>query len=328
MNPNPDSHLETAKRMAEAADSFLGSLAGDQKSKAELSFADEEERRNWHYIPRERQGLSLKEMDGRQRELARKLVATGVSKDANEKVDLIIRLEPVLAEIEGPGRKRIRDPELYFLSVFGQPGSDAPWGWRFEGHHISLNYTIAGGTEIAALPTFFGANPAHVRHGDLKGARALRDEEEMARDLLASLDGEQKDCAIIDSEAPADILTRNLPRLEGKLVPEGLPANELTQSQADLLRALVEVYIGRLPDVIGKGQREKFERADPDSVHFASAGGESKGKGHYYRLQGASFLAEYDNTQNEANHIHAVWRDLDNDFGDDVLPRHYKHGHH
>ena len=323
-----DTHTETAKRMAEAADSFLDSLARDQKSKAELSFADEEERRNWHYIPRERQGLSLKEMDGRQRELARKLVATGVSEEAKAKVDLIIRLESVLAQIEVPRRKHIRDPDLYFLSIFGKPGGEDPWGWRFEGHHISLNYTIVGGAEIAALPTFFGANPAHVRHGDLKGARALRDEEEMARDLLASLDGEQRSCAIIDSVAPADILTRNLPRLEDKLVPEGLSARELTQSQADLLHALVDVYIRRLPDAIGKGQRKKFESTNPESVHFAWAGGATKGEGHYYRLQGASFLAEYDNTQNNANHIHAVWRDLDNDFGGDVLRRHYRHGHH
>ncbi len=325
---NAHTHAETAKRMAEAADSFLGSLEGGQKSQAELSFADEEERRNWHYIPRERHGLPLKEMDGRQRELARKLVATGASAEANERVDLIMRLETVLAGIEGGGRRFPRDPDLYYLSVFGQPGGDAPWGWRFEGHHISLNYTIVEGSEIAPLPTFFGANPAHVLHGDLKGTRALRDEEEMARDLLASLDGEQKRCAIIDSEAPPDIVTRNLPRLEGKLVPEGLPAKELTQSQAELLRALVEVYIGRLPEPIARSERAKFGKTDPAAIHFAWAGGEQKGKGHYYRLQGASFLAEYDNTQNDANHIHAVWRDLDNDFGDDVLRRHYRHGHH
>ena len=318
---------DTAKRMAEAVEAFLDSLQPEQKSKAQLVFSNERERRNWHYIPRDRLGLPLKEMDGAQRAMAHRLVASGLSSGVYARAQTIIQLETVLAELEGPKRRFSRDPDLYFVSVFGAPVSDEPWGWRFEGHHISLNFTIVDGRLTASTPIFLGANPAHVRHGEMKGTRVLREEEDLARDLLASLDKEQKEIAIVNDEAPPDILTRNLPRVQDEVVPEGLSAEAMTRLQREVLEALINVYVTRLPEELAVHEGKKLQDADPLAIHFAWAGKQQRGKGHYYRLQGQNFLAEYDNTQNDANHIHAVWRDLENDFGDDLLQRHYQQGH-
>ena len=212
----------TVQRMAEAASNFLAALDAAGQQKAVIDFADRTERENWHYVPRERAGLPLKEMDARQRELAHALVATGVSASGYEKVSTIISLEPILAELEGAGRRFQRDPELYYVSIFGVPGEDAPWGWRFEGHHVSLNYTIVEGRMLGSTPLFFGSNPAEVRHGEQTGLRALREEEDLGRQLLHELDGEQKAVAIVSAEAPGDILTTNVPHVRGEVEPEGL----------------------------------------------------------------------------------------------------------
>ena len=316
----------TVQRMAEAASNFLASLDEAGRQKAGIDFADSTERKNWHYIPRERAGLPLKEMDERQRVLALALVATGVSASGYEKVSTIISLEPILAELEGAGRRFQRDPELYYVSIFGEPGGDAPWGWRFEGHHVSLNHTVVEG-RLGSTPLFFGSNPAEVRHGEQTGLRALRAEEDLGRQLLHELDGEQKAVAIVSAEAPRDILTTNVPHVRGEVEPEGLGSADMSTAQRQVLDALIEVYVRRLPEAVAEAEWARLGAAYLRAAHFAWAGAEERGGPHYYRVQGPSFLAEYDNTQNDANHIHAVWRDLNNDFGEDLLRRHYRQNH-
>ena len=318
---------DTGKRMAAAAAAFLETLQADQQNKAILDFADAEERKNWHYVPRQRAGLPLKEMDGKQQESALTLVATGLSAAGYRKATTITRLEEVLAEIEGPGHRLVRDPELYYVSIFGRPGGDAPWGWRFEGHHISLNYLLIESRLAGQAPHFFGANPARVLHGARQGLRALAEEEDMARQLLTALDGEQKRVAVISALAPPDILTANRPDARGTLEPRGLAAAEMDAGQRELLHALVAVYVGRLPDAVADVEIEKLTQTDWNRTCFAWMGAVERGGPHYYQIQGATFLAEYDNTQNDANHIHAVWRDLENDFGEDALQRHYRLDH-
>ncbi|MDE0966072.1 MAG: DUF3500 domain-containing protein [Candidatus Latescibacteria bacterium] len=318
---------DTVGHMAEAASNFLAGLDATGQQKALIDFADTVERENWHYIPRDRAGLPLKEMDEKQQQLAHALVATGVSAQGYEKLSTIMSLEPILAELEGGGRRFPRDPELYYVSVFGEPGTDAPWGWRFEGHHISLNYTLVKGRMLGPTPLFFGSNPGEVRHGEQTGLRALKEEEDLGRQLLHALDGEQKTVAIVDEQAPDDIITTNVPYVRGEVQPEGLGSQDMNAAQREILYALVETYVKRLPEAVAEAEWARLVGADLQAAHFAWAGAEERGGPHYYRVLGPSFLAEYDNTQNDANHIHAVWRDLSNDFGEDILRRHYKEGH-
>ncbi len=318
---------DTVGHMAEAASNFLAGLDATGQQKAVIDFADTVERENWHYIPRDRAGLPLKEKDEKQQQLAHALVATGVSAQGYEKLSTIMSLEPILAELEGGGRRFPRDPELYYVSVFGEPGTDAPWGWRFEGHHISLNYTLVKGRMLGPTPLFFGSNPGEVRHGEQTGLRALKEEEDLGQQLLHALDGEQKTVAIVDEQAPDDIITTNVPYVRGEVQPEGLGSQEMNAAQREILYALVETYVKRLPEAVAEAEWARLVGADLQAAHFAWAGAEERGGPHYYRVLGPSFLAEYDNTQNDANHIHAVWRDLSNDFGEDILRRHYKEGH-
>ena len=318
---------DTVGHMAEAASNFLAGLDATGQQKALIDFADTVERENWHYIPRDRAGLPLKEMDEKQQQLAHALVATGVSAQGYEKLSTIMSLEPILAELEGGGRRFPRDPELYYVSVFGEPGTGAPWGWRFEGHHISLNYTLVKGRMLGPTPLFFGSNPGEVRHGEQAGLRTLKEEEDLGRQLLNALDGEQKTVAIVDEQAPDDIITTNVPYVRGEVQPEGLGSQEMNAAQRQILYALVETYVKRLPEAVAEAEWARLVGADLQAAHFAWAGAEERGGPHYYRVLGPSFLAEYDNTQNDANHIHAVWRDLSNDFGEDILRRHYKEGH-
>ena len=317
-------HTDLASRMADAATAFLASLRPDQRAKAQQAFEDEAARHDWHYVPRDRRGLALKEMEAHQRDKTFALIDTGLGQQARAKARTIISLEPILAQIEGTVRRFPRDPELYHLVIFGTPG-DPAWSWRFEGHHISINYTILNNTLVAPTPIFFGSNPAQVRHGDKQGLRALPEEEDLARDLLAALDGEQKKIAIISAEAPGDILTRNVPRVTDEVHIEGLKLKDMTAAQREVATALIDVYVNRLPEPIAESQRKKLIALD--TAAFAWAGGLNRGDGHYYRVLGTTFLAEYDCTQNNANHIHAVWRDLTNDFGSDLLKQHYRQSH-
>lgn len=320
-------HIDTANRMADAATAFLASLRADQIAQAQQPFDDETARHDWHYVPRERLGLALKDMDVAQRDKAFALVDIGLGEQARTKARTIISLEPILAEIEGTTRRFPRDPDLYNLVIFGTPGTEATWSWRFEGHHISINYTIVNGVMVAPTPIFFGSNPAQVHHGDKEGLRALPEEEDLARDLLASLDGEQKKVAIISSEAPNDILTRNTACVADEVQIQGLQLKDMTAAQREVTDALLDVYITRLPETISSAQRKNLVNTALDTAAFAWAGGINRGEGHYYRVLGSTFSAEYDCTQNNANHIHSVWRDLTNDFGGDILKQHYEQSH-
>lgn len=313
----------TTTVMLSAAREFLAALTPEQQAKAVIAF-DDEERMNWHFTPRMRRGLPIKAMDTTQRLLAHGLISTGVSARGYLKAVTIMSLESVLRDIEG-GRGFLRDADLYYLSVFGTPSPVGAWGWRVEGHHVSLNLSVIDG-RLVASPSFFGANPAEVRQGPRAGLRVLAAEEDLARDLLCRMNERQRARAIIDSAAPRDILTYNRPRVEAD-APRGIPMNELTMPQVDLLLALLDEYIAPMPDEIAAARHDAIRAAHWQDIHFAWAGGAERGEGHYYRVQGPSFLVEYDNTQNDANHIHSVWRDFDGDFGQDLLRDHYRTDH-
>ncbi len=321
---------ETAEVMKNACERFLDSLTPELRKKANFTF-DSRQRRRWHYVPREmfeRKGVSLKEMNSRQRQAALKLLAGGLSHTGYEKVTAIMDLEKTLGKIEQSlnASRLVRDPQLYFFSVFGDPATGKPWGWRAEGHHVSLNFTIAGSEWIAPNPLFLGTNPAEVQTGPQEGLRILQKEEDLARDLLAALNIEQKRNTIISPDAPPDIITRALPKAE-IAGAEGLASASMTPKQREILARLIHLYIDRLPHELAAIELKKLNEAGLDALHFAWAGPQDRGKPHYYRLHGPFFLVEYDNTQNKANHIHTVWRNLKDDFGEDLLRLHYQHEH-
>lgn len=307
-----------------SANTYLASLTPEQTAKAKFEFTDEE-RFNWHFIPKERKGLPFKEMKPFQRELAHAMMSAALSQRGMIKATSIMSLEQVLAEIEKNGRIQ-RDPELYFFTVFGQPSATGIWGWRLEGHHVAVNVTMDKGTIIASTPTFMGANPAEVKEGPRKGLRVLAREEDLARQLLEALDPAQKKTALIETKAPDDIITAASRKAEiGAAV--GLPASKMNQKQKDMLIAILEEYAGRVSPDMAMTTMTDVRKNGIEKVTFAWAGGEKRGEKHYYRVQGPTFLIEYDNTQNDANHIHSVWRDLKNDFGVDILRQHYKTDH-
>ena len=310
--------------MLDATDAFLASLSVAQRSNALFAFEDAE-RLNWHFVPRARRGLSLKEMTAEQRALARGILRAGLSRRGYLTASAILDLELVLREMgENP---RVRDPELYYFSIFGTPSRASPWGFRAEGHHLSVNFTFVRDTLIATAPAFFGANPAEVRRGARRGLRALADEEDVGRELFLSLDAGQRTRALIATAAPRDIVTGNAARVE-PLSPMGIRVTELRAGQAAILVRLLDVYLGRMAEPLAARRRAALERARFDEVAFAWAGSARRGEAHYYRIQGPGFLVEYDNTQNAANHIHTVWRDLDGDFGRDLLREHYRTSDH
>lgn len=316
---------ETAQRMAEAATTFLASLTAEQQRRAVFPL-ESDERLNWHYIPRERRGLPFKEMDGSQRKFAHALLSSGLSRRGYAKAVDIMGLESILAELEGPNRRFPRDPDLYHVTLFGSPSDESPWGWRVEGHHISVNFLVVSGNRIAPTPNFFGANPARVPRGPLAGLRVLAAEEDLARHLLTSLGAAKQARVIIDTEAPSDIITRAEPRVRID-APSGLAAAEMTEVQRRLMIDLVVEYTSRMPKDVADTRMNQIEKEGKAHIHFAWAGSKKQGEGHYYRLHGPSFLIEYDNTQNNANHIHTAWRDLKDDWGEDLLRGHYAKSH-
>jgi hypothetical protein len=315
--------IHSAALMSESAQHFLASLTPEQRSRTVFRFEDNE-RFDWHYIPRERKGLPLREMTPTQRHLAQALLASSLSPPGYIKATTIMSLEDVLRIIENDNGER-RNPEKYYFSIFGEPGEKSAWAFRVEGHHISQNFTAVNGQVIAG-PSFFGANPAEVRQGPRKGLRALAREEDLARDLLLALTPDQKKVAIVDATAYPDILTAASRKAALNGQASGLAVSKMSQQQRSLLEALVSEYVHDVPEDIAESRAEQARR-DADKVYFAWAGVERKGGPHYYRVQAPSFLIEYDNTQNDANHIHSVWRDFENDFGVDVLKQHYESSH-
>jgi hypothetical protein len=315
--------------MAASADRFLAALTADERKQASFPF-DAEERLNWHYIPRARKGLPIKAMTEPQRQLARELLKTGLSQHGYLTATSIMNLETILGDLERqnaapPGNPPaiVRDPELYFFSVFGTPSPRDPWGWRVEGHHVSLNFTVVKGTPVASTPWFFGTNPAEVKDGPNKGMRILGQEEDAARALLVALGPEQRKSATIADIAPNDMVTANAASVT-PLSPIGVSAAALTPAQRGQLMKLIAVYTSEMAPDIAADRQAKLQRAGVEKIAFAWAGEAERGKKHYYRIQGPTFLVEYDNTQNDANHIHSVWRDFDGDFGRDLLREHVK----
>ena len=314
----------SATMMSVAADAFISSLSADQRAKAAFSFEDDQ-RYDWHFIPRARKGVSFKELGPDQRLLGNALMSAGLGQRGLIKVATIMSLETILRELE-QGKGPVRDPELYFLSIFGDSRSASRWAWRVEGHHVSLNFTLIGGKHIATSPAFLGANPAEVLQGARKGLRALEPEEDLARTLVKSLDDKQRAQAVVSQSAPADILSTNLRKAE-PLKPAGLQTSKLGQKQQDILMTLLNEYASRHAPDIAAAKLDRVRAAGLTNIFFAWAGGFEKGQAHYYRIQGPSFLIEYDNIQNNANHIHTVWRDFNSDFGVDLLALHYKQDH-
>ena len=310
--------------MTIAAQRFLATLGPEQSAKACFKLEDAE-RKNWHFIPRPRLGLTLKEMTPEQRLVAQALLASGLSSQGYSKAVSVMSLEAILAELEkGQSGKPVRDPEMYFFSIFGTPENLKPWGWRLEGHHISLNFTCSGhGT--ASTPSFFGTNPGEVREGPRKGIRLLGREEDLGRDLMRSLNEDQRKQALIAAEAPKDIL--NDPKRESLTDPEGVPVSALQPTQQNLLEEIIHAYLGTHRPEVEASEWNRIKSTDWNNVRFAWAGGIEPGLGHYYRVQGKTFVIEYDNTQNGANHPHAVWRDRERDFGVDLLKEHYANSH-
>jgi len=308
-------------KMHEAVHDFLAALNEDQRQKAVLPF-NSEERLNWHYVPRERKGIPYKEMTAAQQEAAVGLLRRALSQKGFRKTSTIRELETVLQEIE-QGRGPVRDRDLFYFTVFGEPSTKGAWGLRYEGHHISMNWTYINGKVIASSPQFLGANPAEVRQGPMKGTRALAAEEDLARALLKSLDAAQRQEAILSEVAPADILTR-ADRRAAMQEDKGIAYRRLTREQQGMLLALIREHADAQPAEMAQERLTAIRKAGLDDVKFAWMGSQEKGQGHYYRVQGPTFLIEYDNTQNDANHIHCVWRDFQGDFGVDLLAEHYK----
>lgn len=329
--PGPDRLAAAARRMAEAATAWLSSLEPGQRAKAAYGFPAPEERTRWYYTPTEQGGLPLAEMDPVQQSLAHRLVASGLSRPGYVAASTVMGLENVLDAVEGwrtfyPGRaapSRHRDPQLYYLTVFGDPASGS-WGWRVGGHHVAFSYTIVAGRQVAAGPLFLGANPARSALVGPGVLRPLAGEEDLGRELIDSLAADQRASAIVSPTAPADILQTNRPVVDpGALQgPRGLAAARLSGAQQRLLSALVHQYLDRLPDEVAAIYRERLEGPGLADLHFAWAGATERGRPHYYRVQGPRLLIEYDNTQNGANHVHSVLRDPLGDFGADLLARH------
>ena len=310
--------------VAARAATFLSLLDGEARARAAYGLGHEEQF-NWAFTPVSRNGLPLKDMTTEQRAAAHALLQAALSSQGYHKANAVIELERVLGILEG--RPQRRDPEDYYVTIFGDPAADEPWAWRFEGHHMSFNFSSPANELTVTGPAFMGANPATVPSGEKAGWRPLGREEDLARALLFMLSPEQREMAVIADEAPRDIITGNdrEARLDGF---EGIPASRLTDEQRDVLMAVIWEYAGNMEAGSAHAWMVRIrDEIAPEDLYFAWAGSGEPGEGHYYRVHAPPFLIEYDNTQGNANHVHSVWRDLENDFGGDALARHYEEGH-
>jgi len=314
-----------SEEMVAAATGFWKSLTPEQQAKAHFEVKDEE-RLNWHFIPRERKGLPIKEMTAEQKKLAIGLLSTALSAKGLEKATTIMSIEQILAEMEGPSRKFPRDPEHYFFSIFGSPDLKGVWGWRVEGHHVSINLTLADGKAITATPAFLGSNPGEVKNGPRKGLRVLGNDEEMGRAIVKSLSEEQRSVAVFTKEAPKEIILVPKEKIR-RLDPVGIGWSKLDAKQQDAVWTLIQEYANRLRGELAQRDLGKIESSGRDNITFGWAGGLERGEPHYYRVQGPTFVIEYDNVQNGANHVHSVWHDPTSNFGEDILRAHHEAEH-
>ena len=329
--------VQTVPEMVKAANNLLVTLTPEQQAKIKYPF-NHQERMNFHFTPGPwagvgRQGLPMKDMRPEQVRLAHAFLAAGLSQRGFIKATTIMSLEEVLRVTEAGGRGGfVRDPENYFLAIFGDPSETGMWGFRIEGHHLTLNFTIDKGKVVADTPSFMGSNPAEVRTGPRTGLRVLAVEEDLGRTLVQSLDAAQKAVAVLPGNAPNDIRTgenlniNNIPNLDLNK-PTGLQASKLNAKQLETLNALIEEYAYRMPIELADVTMAELKKSGMDKIYFTWAGGMNKGDLHYYRVHGQSFLIEFNNTQNQGNHVHSVWRDLRNDFGRDILKEHLQTAH-
>jgi len=331
---------KASHEMAAVAKRWLASLTKEQRKQATFEL-DDEERMNWHFIPdfvikpAGRSGLPMTQMTPQQRIFAVTLPSTALSHRGYLEVMSIRALEQVLFEQEG---KDHRNPELYYVSIFGKPDSKGTWGWRFEGHHLSVNVTIVDGKKFSVTPSFFGSNPATVKQGPLKGVEVLKQEQQLALNLVKSFNPDQLAIATIDTAAMdkkllaksviKEVLTTDDPVADkGLFTYKGIQYADLDPKQQKQLLRLVNVYLGRFRPELLKGTHYLGNLRDGDHLYFAWSGGQKRGEFHYYRIQSKTFLIEFANTQNDANHVHATWREFDGDFGRDLLKEHFKNHH-
>ena len=305
--------------MRASVERVLATLPAPLRAQATKPFEDRD-RVEWHYTPRSRNGVSFKEMDQPARDATHALLRNALSATGYRKLTNIIELELVLREIETFGW--MRDPERYHLTVYGTPDAAKRWGWRFEGHHLSLNFTLAGDKPAADTPSFFGANPATVQKGAKKGLRALGEEHDAGWALLDALGTEQRKEAVFDQRTFGEIVTGNQDKVE-PLGAAGILAAKLDEKQRALLWKLIETYARNFEPGLAEARLARAKQGRAEDLRFGWAGSTVRGKPHYYRVQGARFLIEYDASQNDGNHIHTVWRDFGGDFGRDLLREHY-----
>lgn len=313
-----------------AARAFLASLSPELRKAATFP-ANSPERLAWHYVPKDRVGISMLQIDDAQSEELGPLLATALSAEGLLAARGVMKHENILRRVETeaqvPNAASRRDPGLYYTAVFGTPGAHAPWAWRFEGHHLSINVTQLPGQPPIVAPLFVGANPARVLSGPNAGFRLLAAEEDLGREMVQLLPPDKLNVALISKDAPAEILTRNDPKVS-PLALEGLAAADMTERERAQLRRLLDLYLARMTADAAKDAMARIERAGFEKVHFAWAGGTESGQPHYYRIHGPTVLIEYDDTQNDANHIHTVYRDLERDLGGDALRAHYRSDRH
>lgn len=303
------------------ANQFIASLSDSQKEKAIVNFEDES-RTKWHFFPStmySREGIPLKELDDDQKDLLQKLLKTYLNTNGYKKTNEAIEAEGILNDLEN--NPSMRDTGLYYVTFYGEPNIEKPWGWGFEGHHLSLNFTIDG-SDISYVPMFHGASPAIY-----KDKRFLKNEEDIALKLVNLLDKDQRVKAILSDEALDDIVSGN----KTEIIPlktEGLSASEMNDAQRKILFRLIRQYISSMPEPLANARMKSIEVEEIEDIHFSWAGKTELKAPHYYKVQGKSFLIELDNTQNNANHIHSVWRNFDGDFGRDLIKEHYRNSDH
>ena len=322
----------SATALVTAGDKLLASLSPEQRAQA-LFPIESDERYTWNYIPDEmfpRNGVALKTLTSAQRALVHDLLKAGLSQRGYMTFNAIMELESILKEVERTdgdnGRRFVRDPLGYHVSIFGTPSTDHPWGWRIDGHHVSLHFTVVKGRLVATSPTFAGTNPAEVREGRQKGLRILGEQEDTARAFLMSLTPQQQAVAIIDRTAPNDIVSGNKAKVD-PMAPAGIAAKALPPEERLALMKVIRTYTGLMADDLAIERLGRVYSAGIENIYFAWAGGMQRGEQHYYRIQGPTFLIEYDNAQNDGNHVHSVWRDFTGDFGRDILREHLSESH-
>jgi hypothetical protein len=305
----------SSNKMAEAATAFLATLDAEQKARATFGFNDEE-RLNWHFIPRERKGLPIKDLEGPALKAAHRLLASGLSAAGYDQTLSIMSLEELLYLLEQGDRQTRRDkrdPQKYYFSIFGTPATTGMWGWRVEGHHVSLNYTIKNGKLVSTTPEFFGANPGTIDAGPERQIRVLGPEEDIARQILKLCSPENQKIMWIEDKAPQDLRGGGVAQVE-TTAPVGLSFSKMSSDQKKLVHELLNEYLKNMPSDVEKERRARINTGGMDAVYFAWWGQADLNQPHYYRLQGPSFLVEYNNVQNTANHVHSYWRNMAGDF--------------